>query len=320
MKPDVAMTLVIPSYNRAQLILETINSALNQTLTFSEIIVVDDASTDSTLSELAQFGSRIKVIASEKIGVQAARNKGVAAASTPYVALCDSDDLLESNFVEIISGWLAEHQECDSIYSNFVTFDETFTSQDKFSGAPLSFFKGASRTDEFCSDIPDLYVKTVQYQPLFSSGVTIRKSFYQSIGGYDPKMNGIGSEDWEYTLRAIETGKVSVCMTPLVRIRRHSGNDSGNKIRQLVGEVAVLKHALSFHKFAEKYRTEIILEINIRMVQAFELAFSTKQYEYANAILNGISEYPLGIKFKTKVVFIKLINIIHAKTPSRELP
>lgn len=320
MKPDVAITLVIPSYNRAQLILETINSALNQTLKFADIIVVDDASTDSTLSELSQFGSRIKVIASEKIGVQAARNRGVAMASTPYVTLCDSDDLLESNFVEIISGWLAAHQECDSVYSNFVTFDEAFTSQDKFSGAPLSFFKGASRINKFCSEIPDLYVKTVRYQPLFSSGVTIRKSFYQSIGGYDPKMNGIGSEDWEYTLRAIENGKVSVCMTPLVRIRRHSGNDSRNSIRQLVGEVAVLKHALSFHKFAEKYRAEIISGMNIRMVQAFELAFGTKQYQYAYLILKDISKYPLGIKFNIKVVIIKLIHIVRAITPFRELP
>jgi glycosyltransferase involved in cell wall biosynthesis len=320
MKPDVAITLVIPSYNREQLIIETINSALNQVSPFAEIIVVDDASTDKTLSALSQFKGRITVIASEKIGVQAARNRGVDAASTPYVALCDSDDLLESNFVEVISSWLAEHQECDSVYSNFVTFDEVSTSQDKFSGAPLSFFEGASRTDKFCSEIPDLYVKTVEYQPLFSSGVAIRKSFYQSIGGYDSRMNGIGSEDWEYTLRAIEAGEVSVCMTPLVRIRRHSGNDSGNKIRQLIGEVSVLKHALSFHKFAKKYRAEIISGMNIRMVQAFELAFGTKQYKYANAILNDISKYPLGIKFNTKVAIIKLINVIRAISPSREMP
>jgi glycosyltransferase involved in cell wall biosynthesis len=320
MKPDVAITLVIPSYNRAQLIIETITCALNQTSSFAEIIVVDDASTDKTLFELEQFGSRITVIASEKIGVQTARNRGVDAASTPYVALCDSDDLLEPNFVEIISGWLVAHQECDSVYSNFVTFDEASTSPDKFSGAPVSFFKGSTRKDNFCSEIPDLYAKTVEYQPLFSSGVTIKRSFYQSIGGYNPKLNGIGSEDWEYTLRAIETGKVSVCMTPLVRIRRHPGNDSGNKIRQLLGEVTVLKHALEFHKISAEYPLEIARGMDIRTIQAFELAFSSKHYDFANNILKNISKYPPSIKFTIKVIIVKLSSFFHTILRLSPLP
>jgi glycosyltransferase involved in cell wall biosynthesis len=308
MNRTAAITLVIPSYNRAQLIVETIASALNQTLPFAEIIVVDDASIDATLAELEHFGNKITVIASEKVGVQTARNKGVAAASTPYVTLCDSDDLLDPKFVEIISSWLIQHGECDSVYSNFVTFDEFSTSPDKFSCAPRSFFKDALKVDEFLSEIPDLYVKTVEFQPLFSSGVTIKKSFYQSIGGYDPTLNGIGSEDWEYTLRAVEAGNTTVCMTPLVRIRRHSGNDSKNKIRQLLGEVTVLDRALAFHKLANTFRKEIVASINSRRVQAFDLAFGTSQYDYASAILAEISDTPRGIKFFIKVILTRIIS------------
>ncbi|WP_194712513.1 glycosyltransferase family 2 protein [Noviherbaspirillum soli] len=64
---------------------ETIQSALDQTRPFHEIIVVDDCSTDDTLAVLASFGDWLTVIASDKVDVQVARNKGMAAArrSTP---------------------------------------------------------------------------------------------------------------------------------------------------------------------------------------------------------------------------------------------
>jgi glycosyltransferase involved in cell wall biosynthesis len=71
------ITLVIPAYNRSQLITETLNSALNQSLRFQEIIVVDDGSTDDTPDTLAKFGDRITVVRTPNQGVQVARNIGI---------------------------------------------------------------------------------------------------------------------------------------------------------------------------------------------------------------------------------------------------
>lgn len=308
MSHTVTLTLVIPSFNRADLIVETIKSALDQTHPFAEIIIVDDASTDSTLTELLQFGGKITVIASSKIGVQRARNKGVSAAKTPYVTLCDSDDLLLPDYVEKISTWLLAHAECDSVYSNFCTFDEKKIDNDKFSSAPSGYFDGSLEEGEFLSEIPKIYGKTVLFQPLFSSGVTVRKSFYESLGGYDPSFNGIGSEDWEYTLRAVQNGKTSVCLSPLVRIRRHSGNDSNNQIRMLLGEVSVMEHALRNHKEAKNYSESIRYSINKRRVEAFELAFGTKQYDKAASILVSITEKPGNFKFRVKVMLVQLVG------------
>lgn len=308
MSTNVAMTAVIPSYNRANLISETITSALNQTRPFAEIIVVDDASTDDTLSKLRAFGKAVTVIASSKIGVQLARNKGVIASSTPFITLCDSDDLLEPNYVEIVSDWLSQHPECDSIYSNFFTFGKNETSLDKFSFAPKGYFDGSRKDGAFLTKIPGLYEKTVAFQPLFSSGVTIRKDFYQSIGGYNPAFNGIGSEDWEYTLRAVAAGDVALCTTPLVKIRRHDGNDSHDKVRQLLGEVIVLEHALSCHEPAVHYRETILEGINSRRVQAFELAFGTKQYSAAKTILPLITKRPATSKFFIKAKITEIVS------------
>lgn len=304
-----SITLIIPSFNRAELIVETIRSALNQTRSFAEIIVVDDASTDSTLQVLKQFNEKITVIASKKVGVQAARNKGVMAASTPYITLCDSDDLLEPQYVEILENWLDRSPDCDSVYSNFVTFRKDVTGSHKFSDAPPSFFEGATADGIFLSRIPNLYEKTAGFQPLFSSGVTIKKTFYQKIGGYNPIFNGIGAEDWEYTLRAIETGKTTVCMRPLVRIRRHTGNDSADTVRQLLGEVVVLEHAISYHKSGALHKKSFLEQIDLRRIQAFELAFGTKRFDIAKEILPKIKRRPVNLKFCIKSLIISGLSM-----------
>jgi glycosyltransferase involved in cell wall biosynthesis len=304
---NVAMTAVIPSYNRADLISETVTSALNQTRPFAEIIVVDDASTDATLEKLREFGEKITVIASAKVGVQLARNKGVNASTSPYVTLCDSDDLLLPTYVENISDWLSQHPECDSIYSNFVTFGAQGTSPDKFSSVPKGYFDGSIKSGSFLSKVPDLYGKTVGFQPLFSSGVTIKKNFYQSLGGYNPAFNGIGSEDWEYTLRAIAAGDIALCTTPLVKIRRHDGNDSRDKVRQLLGEVTVLEHALACHTQATKYSQTILEGMNSRRIDAFELAFGSKQYHAATTILPLITKRPTSGKFFIKACITEMV-------------
>src|SRR3954451_13476531 len=96
------VSLVIPTYNRGELVEKAIASALDQGHAFAEIIVVDDASTDDTVARLERFNQCITLIRSGRGGVQRARNTGVAASGTPYVALCDSDDLLGAEFTETL--------------------------------------------------------------------------------------------------------------------------------------------------------------------------------------------------------------------------
>ena len=196
MTPEITISLIIPSHNRAQLVMETVNSALNQTRPFKEIIVVDDASTDDTLERLSQFGDRITVIPSSKIGVQAARNMGVHAAKSQYITLCDSDDILVPEFVEEVSKWLAKCPDCDSLYVNYRSFTETRVENDILSGAPHGFFDGAVFEGSFIHGVPDLYARTVRFQPYLVSGVTIKKSFYEAIGGFNTAFDRVPAVDW----------------------------------------------------------------------------------------------------------------------------
>jgi glycosyltransferase involved in cell wall biosynthesis len=300
------LSLVIPSYNRAALIGATLESALAQRVPFLDIVVVDDGSTDDTPAVLARFAGRIRIIALANGGVQNARNTGVDAAAGDYVVLCDSDDLLEPDYVATIADWLARHPDYDAVYSNFVTFDEHGVHPDKFSLAPPGFFDGARRSDGFWHDLPDLYLRTLSYQPLFPSGSVIRKALYQRIGGYDTRFNGVGGEDWEFTLRLIGQAKLALCATPLVRIRKHGSNDSADNIRTVSGCVQILEFALDAHPFAAPYRDHILDGIDERRLDVFNGAFARGAFDTAGTMLAGMRRRPQDRKFRLKAFITAL--------------
>jgi glycosyltransferase involved in cell wall biosynthesis len=279
---------------------ETVQAALAQTVPFAEIIVVDDASPDDTLLQLQQFGQRIRVIPSKKIGVQAARNLGVATATSKYVTLCDSDDLLQPEFLHQMGDLLAAHPKIDSIYSNYQSFCGEKIENDILSGAPKGFFDGANVNGDLVTDIPDLYAKTIVFQPLLPSGATIKKHFYERIGGFDPVFDRVPSEDWEYTLRAIANGKIAVCTIPLVRIRRHGGNDSYDLLRAALGEVEVMKFVLRHHPFAQRYRHVLLEAIRKRYDQVFYESFRARRFNMAGAVFPLLENRPTTYRFRFK--------------------
>jgi len=99
MNPKVSV--IIPTYNRATKVRNAIDSALGQTFSDLEVIVVDDGSSDDTGKILQEtYGSRIRYFAQANQGASAARNKGLAEARGEWIALLDSDDLWEKEKLE----------------------------------------------------------------------------------------------------------------------------------------------------------------------------------------------------------------------------
>lgn len=301
-----SLSLVIPAYNRGSLIAETLDSALSQTVPFSDIVVVDDGSTDNTAEVLARYAGRVRIIRVPNGGVQRARNLGVEAAQGDFVALCDSDDLLDPSYVATMGAWLAAHPECDSVYTNFVTFDAERTHADKFAGAPAHFFDGAMRSGPFWHAIPDLYARTLDYQLLFSSGNLMRRSLYMELGGYDPRFNGVGGEDYEFTLRLVGAANMALCATPLVRVRRHGSNDSTDNVRQVSGEVRILEHALAHHAHAIPYRAAILDSIDMRRLDVFNGAFARGDFDVALTNWRALKAPPRDRKSRIKALILRL--------------
>ena len=86
------VSVILPTYNRAWVLAEAVESVLTQDYPHLELIVVDDGSTDGTPALLATFGNRLRCIRQANQGVSAARNTGIRAAQGELIALLDSDD------------------------------------------------------------------------------------------------------------------------------------------------------------------------------------------------------------------------------------
>lgn len=94
-------SIIIPLYNKADYIAETLNSVLNQTFTDYEVIVVNDSSTDNSLEIVSGFhDERIYVYTKENEGVSAARNYGIMLAKYDYIAFLDADDRWDADYLE----------------------------------------------------------------------------------------------------------------------------------------------------------------------------------------------------------------------------
>lgn len=94
------ISVIIPNYNREDLIGKTISNLLAQTLPPHEIIVVDDGSTDKSVEVIRSFGERVKLLEQSNQGPGAARNAGLKIATGGYIQFQDSDDLLSLNKLE----------------------------------------------------------------------------------------------------------------------------------------------------------------------------------------------------------------------------
>ncbi len=95
-----SISVVIPTYNRVALLERALDSVLAQTLSADEIIVVDDGSTDGTVSMLKSHYHGVNFIEQDNQGVSAARNAGIKTASHSWIALLDSDDVWHANKLE----------------------------------------------------------------------------------------------------------------------------------------------------------------------------------------------------------------------------
>jgi GT2 family glycosyltransferase len=283
-------SLVIPSYNRAHLIAETIESALSQTRPFAEIIVVDDGSTDDTRAVLSRFGAHIRTTFTANQGVQAARNLGLRMSQSDFVTMLDSDDLLEPTYLATTLPWMASHPDIDVLYTNFVTFGAKGQAQaSKLDQSPFPFTEGALEDGPICTRIPDLYTRSLRFQPLFTCGLMIRKTFLDQTGGFSEAFRGVGAEDWEFTLRCVCSGEVALCREPLALVRKHDGNDSRSNLHMSLGEVQILRHSLAQHLGASRHQDVVHQSIAIRLHQALGSAFDDRNFAAVRQISAQLS-------------------------------
>ena len=123
------LSVIIPVYNAEKYIEQALNSVLNQTFTNSEILLVDDGSTDNSVNiikKLQKKCDRIKLIQQSNSGASAARNKGIEYAQGKYIIMMDADDTIEPEMHEYMITQ-AEEKGADMVICNFATVTKKIT-------------------------------------------------------------------------------------------------------------------------------------------------------------------------------------------------
>jgi glycosyltransferase involved in cell wall biosynthesis len=208
------VSVVIPAYNCAEYIAETLESVLNQSYRAHEIIVVDDGSTDDTYSIVTRFvgnyQNQIVCIRQRNAGEPAARNTGIRRATGDFIAFLDADDLWLPDKLEIQMHYFEEHPEVSLAYSDMKVFTETGIIHESVS----KWLKMAPPSGYV---FPQLFAET-----LFGSGtVVFRKNCVKQVGLFDESFL-VGS-DYEMWLRMARHFHFGYVDKPLLMYRHHAG-------------------------------------------------------------------------------------------------
>ena len=214
------VSVVIPTYNRAAFLPDALESAFAQTYRDFELIVVDDGSDDDTAQVVARFGDRLRYLRQEHRGVSAARNAGLAAATAPYLAFLDSDDLWAPEMLATGIDYMETHPECGLVCSDFAV------GEIRGGSAPVRWesFLGVRRAHRL--------VQTAGFPELLDGNfvslctAVVRTSAAREVGGFDESF--LYMEDWDFALRVGARRPIGFINRILAYSRRHRGNLSND--------------------------------------------------------------------------------------------
>ena len=178
------VSVIIPTYNRAAMLRDAVESVLSQTFRDFELIVVDDGSTDGTGRLLAGYGDRLKVLRTRRRGVSAARNRAAAEAGGRWLAFLDSDDLW---LPEKLERQLAAHAENPEY--RFSHTDEVWVRRGRRVNPMKKHAKRGGRIFEWC-------LPMCRISP---SSAMIDTGLFGRLGGFDRAYRVC--EDYEFWLR-----------------------------------------------------------------------------------------------------------------------
>jgi len=211
------VSVVIPTFNRAHLISDTLESVLNQTFRDFEIIVVDDGSTDNTPELIKGYGPQVRYIYQENSGQGAARNVGIHAACGDFIAFLDSDDLwlpskLEAQMTQLLCS--------DSLFWAYCDM-EMFDGQ---TGQTLGNY-----SDTFKPYQGMVYKQLILGDFIASPTPLVRKDIFYFVGYFEEISSLKGREDWDLWLRIAAHYPIIYIPKVLARYRIHKGNLTGNE-------------------------------------------------------------------------------------------
>jgi glycosyltransferase involved in cell wall biosynthesis len=188
MAPKVSV--VIPTYNNAALLCETLEGVRRQTFKDFEIIVVDDGSKDNTGDVVATYDPTIHYLQQTNQGPAAARNKGVSLAQGEFIAFCDHDDIWNERHLEKLLGCFTTHPSAAMVFDDAQYYGDGIAEEKTHIDAKV---------------LQSLVGKEVPIRRIWQcwvasmSVVMVRKSVFNELGGLHPGIRGL--DDLHFYLR-----------------------------------------------------------------------------------------------------------------------
>ncbi len=203
------LSVVIPTWNRARLVCEAVESALSQRIGQVEVIVVDDGSTDDTANMLMRdFGSRIHLLClPSRRGVGAARNAGIRLASGELLAFLDSDDLWLPGKLDAELRVLERFPDAEAVVSDSLCFVEG-QAEDHSRFARTGLLAAAQGQVRWVSECQWLW--TNSRNAVQMSSVILRRKALAHIEGTLFAEDLLSCEDWEFQMRIYHRCRVVV--------------------------------------------------------------------------------------------------------------
>lgn len=185
---NTTFTVVIPAYNAAAYLAQTIESVLSQSFTDFELLIIDDGSTDNTAiiaENYQQKDKRVKLLIQSNRGVSATRNQGIESSNSQYIAFIDADDQWFPDKLALHYEHLEKNPDLGVSYAKV----EFLTPDGKHTGKIAKGRLTELQPEHFLYDNPTMTV----------SNIVVRRQVFQEIGCFDCNMNY--SEDLDFLFR-----------------------------------------------------------------------------------------------------------------------
>lgn len=210
------ITVLIPTYNRAALLLETLDSVFSQTRQPDEIIILNDGCTDHTVKVLRELDDRIRVLSFKNQGKSGALNSGLQEVGGGLIWIVDDDDLMEPAALETLENLLIENPDAGFSYGRHGRFS---VNRDQIKKFDTGYWCTCRPEEFFVSTMDDMFA----HQP----GMLVRKSLYDQVGPFETSL--ARSLDYEMLLRLARVANVASTDEVIFWQRVHDGERGAGK-------------------------------------------------------------------------------------------
>lgn len=220
------VSVIVATYNRAHYIAECLQSLVSQTFAPSEIIVVDDGSSDSTADVVRSFGPLVRYVRKENAGKPTAVNLGLEMSRGDWIWIFDDDDVAMADAIERRLQVLRRRPECDIIYGPHLMGVD----------GPNRRIRAERQTFTPCPS-DDRFFLELMHGCFFSlSSALVSRNAYANVGPFDTEL--LSSEDYDMQLRIARRYRAAYCDSPIFVCRQHNGARGAASIRYSVNERA----------------------------------------------------------------------------------